>query len=177
MRNLILVILTASVLIACDKEETVIYPTFKESVEFSINTPNFEVDEVLSVAGSHNELKSSVINYDTAIEMKDVWLEVSPQDDNSANIATVSIYIKSIDGDELLLADDVVVSIEKGRTIVPLMTIMTNEGAQELILQLNSGIAGGNSNIELSLKGESFFSEGLSGSVDVDMKMFIRYSF
>lgn len=176
MKNLILVILTASLLVACDKEETMIYPTFKESVEFSVNTPAFEVNEILSVADSKNELKSSVIN-DVAIEMKDVWMEVSPQNDNSANIATVSIYIKSIVGNEMLLADDVVVTYEEGRTIVPLMKIMTNEGSQELIRQLNHGIAGGNSNIELSLKGESFFNDGLAGSVDVDMKMFIRYSF
>ena len=177
MKNLILVILTASVLVACDKEETMIYPTFKESVEFLVNTPSFEVNEILSVASSQNELKSSVIYDDTAIDMKDVWLEVSPQNDNSANIATVSIYIKSIDGNEMLIADDVVVTYEEGRTIVPLMKIITNEGSQELIRQLNHGLAGGNSNIELLLKGESFFNDGLAGSVDVDMEMFIRYSF
>ena len=176
MKNLILVILTASILVACDKEETIVYPTYKESVEFSVNTPTFEVDEVLSVAASQNELKSAVINSDDAIEIKDVWMEVTPQNDNSADITTVSIYIMSVDGNELLLADDVVVSVEEGKTIVPLMTNMTNEGGQELFRQLNDGIAGGNSNIELSVKGESFFNDGLQGDVDINMEMFIRYS-
>ena len=177
MKNLILVILTASVLVACDKEETIVYPTYKESVEFSINTPAFDVNEILSVATSQNELKSAVINSDAVIEIKDVWMEVSPQNENSADITTISIFIKSTDGNELLLADDVIVSVEEGKTIVPLMTNMTNEGSQELIQLLNDGIAGGNSNIELSLKGESFFNDGLQGDVDIDMEMFIRYSF
>ena len=176
MKNLILVILTASVLVACDKDETMITPTFKESVEFSVNTPTFEVDEVLSVAASQNELKSTVTNSDDVVEMKDVWMEVTPQNDNSADIATVSIYIISVDGDELLLADDVVVSVEEGKTVVPLMTNMANEGGQELIRQLNDGITGGNSNIELSVKGESFFNNGLQGDVNINMEMFIRYS-
>ncbi len=177
MKNLVLVILTASVLIACDKEETMINPTFKESVEFSVNTPTFEEDEVLSVAASQNELKNAVINSDDAIELKDVWMEVTPQNDNSADITTVSIYIMSVEGDELLLADDVTASVEEGKTIVPLMTNMTNEGSQELFRQLNDGVAGGNSNIELSVKGESFFNDGLHGDVDINMEMFIRYSF
>lgn len=177
MKNLILVILTASVLVACDKDETIINPTFKESVEFSINTPTYEVDEVLSLAASQNELKSAVINSDDAIEVKDVWMEVTPQNENSADITTVSIYIMSVDDTETLLADDVVVSVEEGKTIVPLMTNMTNEGEQELIRQLNEGITGGNSNINLSVKGESFFNDGLQGNVNINMEMFIRYSF
>ena len=177
MKNLILVILTASVLVACDKEETIINPTYKESVEFSVNTPTFEVDEILSVAASQNDLKNAAISSNDAIEVKDVWMEVTPQDNNSADIATVSIYIMSVDGDELLLTDDVVVSVEEGKTIVPLMTNMTNEGGQELIRQLNDGIAGGNSNIKLSVKGESFFNDGLQGDVNINMEMFIRYSF
>jgi hypothetical protein len=83
----------------------------------------------------------------------------------------------SVDGNELILADNVIVSVEEGKTIVPLMTNMTNDGGQELFRQLNDGVAGGNSNIELSVKGESFFNDGLQGDVDINMEMFIRYSF
>ncbi len=179
MKNIVLVLLIASVLVACDKEETIIYPTFKKSVEFSINNSDFAVEGVIPATGIQDELKTAVVSNVDEVELKDVWLEVKPQSGNSANIVSVDVTIKTgTDDTELILLEDIIIHVEDGLSIVPLMSVITNEGAQELTRQLSDVVAGVNdNNINLSLKGETFYKDGLEGNVDVDIQMFIRYSF
>ncbi len=176
MKNLVFIVFITLSFIACQQEETVITPTFKESVEFSVEDPDFIVEDeipaenIKSVAGN--------VDFNGVVTLNDIWLEVKTNKNNSANIAVVNLTIKDGDSDVQLLDEDLLVSLEDEASIVPLLRVLSDAGRSELVKKINNIVAGtDNSNIELSLKGETFYSSGMTGTVDVDMEMFIRYSF
>jgi hypothetical protein len=176
MKNLIFIVLTAIVFVSCEQKETNITPTFKESVEFSVVEPAFNVEDAIPAENIKNVAEAA--EFDGSVDLKDIWLEVKTKKGNSANMALVNIVLTDKGNEIQLLNEDMVVVLEEDVTIVPLISILSAEGQNEIISKLND-IAAGNddSNIELTLKGETFYSSGMTGSVDIDMEMFIRYSF
>jgi len=176
MKNLVFTVIIALVFVACEQKETNITPTFKESVEFSIDKPDFEIGDAIPADNIKNVAEAA--EFDGTVNLNDIWLEVKTRNDNSANMALVNIVLNDNGNEIQLLNEDVVVVLEEDVTIVPLVSILSAEGQSEIISKLID-IAAGNddSNIELTLKGETFYSSGMTGSVDVEMEMFIRYSF
>jgi len=176
MKNLFFAVFAALIFVACEQTETVITPTFKESVEFSIDKSDFEIEDAISAENIKSVAEKA--DFAGAVNLNDIWLEVKSNSDNSANIAMVNIVVNDNGKEIQLLNEEVIVSFEEQTTIIPLLTVLSEAGQKELISKLNA-IAAGNddSNIELTLSGETFYNSGMSGDVDVDMEMFIRYSF
>jgi len=176
MKNLVLTILVASIFISCQQEETVITPTFKESVEFMVDQQDFTVENAIP-AENIKSVAEQIDNSGT-VSLNDIWLEVKTKKENNANIAVINITVKDNGNEIQLLNEDIIVPLEDETSIVPLISLLSSEGQTEILNKLNDIVSGtDDSNIELTLKGESFYSTGTSGDIDVDMEMFIRYSF
>ncbi|RUA07465.1 MAG: hypothetical protein DSY82_08045 [Flavobacteriia bacterium] len=165
-------------LVACDQEETLITPSLKESVEFDVVNPEFEVVDALKSENIKNVAEDADFNGNVNVNLNDIWIEVKINNSNQADIARLNLSMMA-DGNEVsLLNEDAFVALENKVTIVPLVKILSEEGRMELMNKLNNITAGTDeTDIEMTLSGETFFNEGMSGSVDLDMEMFIRYSF
>ncbi len=176
MKNLVLIVLTTLTFVACEQKEEVIAPTFKESVVFSVENTDFIVED--AIPAEHIKNVAEKVEYNGTVNLDDVWIEVKAGKDNKANMAVINIALKNSENEIQLLDEDIIVPLEDETSIVPLISVLSAAGHAELINKINDIVSGAdNSNIELALKGESFYSTGTSGDVNVDMKMFIRYSF
>ncbi len=176
MKNLVITVLTALVFVACEQKETVIAPTFKESVEFSVDQTDFVVEDAIPAENIKNVAEK--VEYTGTVNLNDIWIEVKAGKENKANIAVINITVNDNGNEIQLLNEDIIVSLEDEVSVVPLISVLSAAGQAELINKINDIVSGtDDSNIELTLKGESFYSTGTSGDIDVDMEMFIRYSF
>jgi len=176
MKKLIIALFIGMSLVACDQEETLITPSFKESVEFDVVNPEFEVVDALKAENIKNVAEDA--DFNGTVNLNDIWIEVKMNNSNQADIAKLNLSMM-VDGSEVsLLNEDAFVALENEVTVVPLVKILSEEGRMELMNKLNNIAAGTDvTDIEMTLTGETFFNEGMSGSVDLDMEMFIRYSF
>ena len=182
MKKIVIAFLVAFVFAACEQKETEILPTFKEGVEFKVDSPDFNSADFIDAENIHENLQKEITDPEMlgeSISLTDIWLEVNPQQGNVANMAYFDVYIKTGDGDEaMLLFKDMVVPIQEEKSVVPLISLVEAKGAGELERQLSDIVAGkANENIELVIKGETFYKGSLDGNVNVELELFIRYSF
>jgi hypothetical protein len=176
MKSIVFVILTSVLFVACEQQETLITPTFKESVQFMVDEPELVIEEAIPAENIQRVAEEVSEEFD-GVQLNDVWLEVTSLTGNSASLAKVNMSVMG-DNDNVELINGVVINIEKEKTIVPLISILSAEGYSELLAQLNAIAEGSDTeNIRFSLKGDSFFKDGLNGNVNIEVKMFIRYSF
>lgn len=176
MKSIVFVILTSVLFVACEQQETLITPTFKESVQFMVDEPELVIEEAIPAENIQRVAEEVSEEFD-GVQLNDVWLEVTSLTGNSASLAKINMSVMG-DNDNVELINGVVINIEKEKTIVPLISILSAEGYSELLAQLNAIAEGSDTeNIRFSLKGDSFFKDGLNGNVNIEVKMFIRYSF
>ena len=176
MKSIVFVILTSVLFVACEQQETLITPTFKESVQFMVDEPELVIEEAIPAENIQRVAEEVSEEFD-GVQLNDVWLEVTSLTGNSASLAKINMSVMG-DNDNIELINGVVINIEKEKTIVPLISILSAEGYSELLAQLNAIAEGSDTeNIRFSLKGDSFFKDGLNGNVNIEVKMFIRYSF
>jgi len=181
MKKMVFVFLAAFVFAACEQKETEILPTFKERVEFEVNSPDFHLADYIEAENIQEYLQKEVTDPEAigSVSLTDIWLEVNPYQGNVANMAYFDVYIKTGEGDEaLLLFNDMVVPVKDEKSVVPLISLVESKGAGELERQLSNIVSGkANKNIELVLKGETFSKGSLDGNVNVELELFIRYGF
>ncbi|NPA36937.1 MAG: hypothetical protein GXO47_08825 [Chlorobi bacterium] len=176
MRSLIFIILTSVLFVACEQQETTIVPTFKESVEFIVIEPEFSIEE--SIPAENIQIIAGKINATDDVHIDDVWLEINTLEGNYSNIATVNLSLAGRNSENIELVKNIILNLEENKTVVPLISVLTSEGYQELEAQINDIINGSNNeNIKFSLEGDSYFKDGLNGNVNIEIEMFIRYSF
>ncbi len=175
MRKIVLMMGLMIGLVSCEEKEISLYPNFKESVKFNINTEGFEKNVVIN-SSQINDAVKDVVDDDGSVEkviLEGIWFEVSPKTGNTATDMVVDFYIKSSNSDIYLpVLEDYNFAIKQGK--VNFIKYLQKTGVDELKKQLNA-IAKEETMENIGFKASGTVTPAGS-KVDVDIEVFINAS-